>query len=162
MKANEESFFDSRAAILASIPHRPPFLFIDSILEWNDEGIVCNYCFKEDEYFFKGHYPNSPIVPGVILCESAMQAGAIFASKLLQGEDVKTKVPVVGRMNDVKFRNLVRPGQVVEHHISFKEKVASALIFKARVLCEGKTAASFEFIVSMVDRPDEDAVEDAQ
>ena len=153
--ANDESFFDSRAAILASIPHRSPFLFIDDIVKWTDEGIVCTYRFKPDEYFFKGHYPNSPIVPGVILCESAMQAGAIFASKLLDAETAEGKVPVVGRMNEIKFKNIVRPNQVVEHTVTLKERIASALIFKAKTTCEGKLAVSFEFIVKFVEQSEE-------
>ena len=77
-KPGEESFFDSRAAILASIPHRAPFLFVDQIVEITEQGIKCAYRFKEDEYFFQGHYPSNPIVPGVILCEAAMQAGAVY------------------------------------------------------------------------------------
>ncbi len=148
----EESYFDSRAAILASIPHRPPFLFIDSIQSWTDDEIVCAYTFKGDEFFFKGHYPNSPIVPGVILCEAAMQAGAIFTSKLLDSETAQGKVPVVGRMNEVKFRNIVRPGQLVELKVTFKERMASAYIFRAKVSCESKTAVTFEFIVTMTEQ----------
>ncbi len=152
VKNQEESYFDSRAAILASIPHRPPFLFIDSIQSWTDEEIVCEYVFKKDEYFFKGHYPNSPIVPGVILCEAAMQAGAIFTSKILDSETAQGKVPVVGRMNDVKFRSIVRPGQRVELRVTFKERMATAYIFKAKVSCESKTAVTFDFIVTMTER----------
>ena len=76
----------TRQTILDSLPHRPPFLFVDEIRDWTEEKIVTAYRFKEDEFFFKGHYPERPIVPGVILCESAMQAGAIFLSRLFQSE----------------------------------------------------------------------------
>ncbi len=156
--ANDESFFDSRAAILASIPHRPPFLFSDQIVKWEDDGIVCSYRFKPDEYFFEGHYPGMPIVPGVILCEAAMQAGAIYTARVLSGEDAekKTKIPVVGRMNDVKFKKLVRPGQLVEERVVFKESIAGAYIFKAKILCEGELAVSFEFIVTLIDKIEEE------
>ncbi|MBQ9812551.1 MAG: beta-hydroxyacyl-ACP dehydratase [Thermoguttaceae bacterium] len=157
--AKDESFFDSRTAILASIPHRPPFLFVDQITEWLDDGILCAYRFKKDEYFFEGHYPGMPIVPGVILCESAMQAGAIYTARILSGVDdkKKTKIPVVGRMNDVKFKNLVRPGQKIEQLVTLKEEMAGAYIFKAKITCEGKLAVSFEFIVTLIDKfEDED------
>lgn len=151
--ANDESYFDSRAAILASIPHRPPFLFVDQIVKWLDDGVLCSYRFKEDEYFFKGHYPGMPIVPGVILCEAAMQAGAIYTARVLTGEGSdKEKMPVVGRMNDVKFKTLVRPGQIVEQQVTLKEKMAGAYIFKAKLTCEGKLAVSFEFIVTLIDK----------
>ena len=151
-----ESFFDSRAAILSAIPHRPPFLFVDRIKSWTDEEIVCSYRFKPTESFFAGHYPNSPIVPGVILCESAMQAGAIFLTRRFSDEDRSAgKVPVVGRMTDVKFRNLVRPDEKIEQRVTLKEKIAGVFILKAKVTCQGKTVLAFDFAVTMIDRPEE-------
>ena len=151
---NSESFFESRAAILAAIPHRPPFLFVDAIQTWTEEEIVCSYTFKEDEYFFEGHYPGSPIVPGVILCESAMQAGAVFMTRLFSDEDRRSgKVPVVGRINDVKFKQIVLPGDTIEQHITLKEKVMNVYMLRAKVTCKGKTAVMFEFAVTMTERP---------
>lgn len=149
----EEANSDPRAAILAAIPHRPPFLFVDEIESWTDSEIVCKYRFKEDEYFFQGHYPNSPIVPGVLLCESAMQAGAVFMTRLLSEDEAGGKVPVVGRMNDVKFKRLVRPGETIEQRVSLKEKMMNVYILRAKVTCERQTAVMFEFAVTMTDRP---------
>ncbi|MBR4976532.1 MAG: hypothetical protein IKY61_05710, partial [Thermoguttaceae bacterium] len=57
--------------------------------------------------------------------------------------------PVVGRINDVKFKRIVRPGETVELRVSFKEKMAAAYFLKAKVYCEGKLAVSFEFAVTM-------------
>ncbi|MBR4834553.1 MAG: beta-hydroxyacyl-ACP dehydratase [Thermoguttaceae bacterium] len=161
----EKTTFDgSKEAILAAIPHRPPFLFVDEIREWSDEEIVCAYRFKEDEFFFAGHYPGAPIVPGVVLCEAAMQAGAIFTSRLIAKQEAENAEnggdgqtgepggelkPVVGRINDVKFKRIVRPGETVELRVSFKEKMAAAYFLRAKVYCEGKLAVSFEFAVTM-------------
>lgn len=155
----EKTTFDgSKEAILAAIPHRPPFLFVDEIREWSDDEIVCAYRFKEDEFFFAGHYPGAPIVPGVVLCEAAMQAGAILTSRLIaaqkpengeNGEDSVELKPVVGRVNDVKFKRIVRPGETVELRVSFKERMAAAYFLRAKVYCEGKLAVSFEFAVTM-------------
>ena len=156
---NNESSADSRAVILAAIPHRAPFLFVDEILTWTDEEIVCAYRFKEDEFFFAGHYPNSPIVPGVVLCESAMQAGAVYMTRFFSEADGESgKVPVVGRMNDVKFRQLVRPGDRVEQRVSLKEKIAGVYMLRAKVTCEGKTVVTFDFAVTTTDQPSKDAV----
>lgn len=151
---NSESFFDSRAAILAAIPHRPPFLFVDAILSWTDEAIECSYRFKENEYFFDGHYPGSPIVPGVILCESAMQAGAIYMTRLFSEEEngSSDKMPVVGRMNDVKFKQIVRPGDTIVQRVSLKEKVMNVYMLRAKVTCNGKPVVTFDFAVTMVER----------
>ncbi|MGI6400660.1 MAG: 3-hydroxyacyl-ACP dehydratase FabZ family protein [Thermoguttaceae bacterium] len=152
--AKDESFFDSRAAVLASIPHRPPFLFIDDIVKWLDNGVVCVYRFKKDEYFFEGHYPDMPIVPGVILCEAAMQAGAVYTARIINDDnkDKQGKFPVVGRMNNIKFKNVVKPGQLIEMTVVMKEKIAGAYIFKAKTTCEEKPVVSFEFIVTLIDK----------
>src|SRR5438874_10764042 len=98
--------------IHTAIPHRAPFLLVDEIVEQTDARILCRKTFTGDEFFFAGHYPGFPLVPGVLLCEAAMQAGAILLSRHLSAE---TKgVPVATRMNDVKFKQMVRPGDTIE------------------------------------------------
>ncbi len=149
----KESFFDSRAAILAAIPHREPFLFVDEIRTWTDNEIVCAYRFKGDEFFFAGHYPETPIVPGVVLCESALQAGAILMTRVVGDEEQTSgKAPVVGRMNDVKFKRIVRPGEQIEQRVSLQEKMGGVYLMNAKVMCEGKLAVSFNFAVTKTDR----------
>ena len=63
--------------ITAAIPHRPPMLLVDEVVELTEQRIVARKTFRAGEYFFQGHYPGKPIVPGVILCECGMQAGAM-------------------------------------------------------------------------------------
>ena len=97
--------------IHAAIPHRAPMLLVDEIVNQDEKSIVCKKSFSADEHFFQGHYPGQPIVPGVILCECAVQAGAVMLSELMAGEE---GVPVLTRMGDVKFKNMVSPGDVIE------------------------------------------------
>src|SRR5690349_19208054 len=83
------------AAILAAIPHRPPMLLLDEVVSQTDKQVVCRRTFQPGEFFFQGHYPDYPLVPGVILCEAAMQAGAVLLSAFAKGSD---RVPVAGRL----------------------------------------------------------------
>ena len=140
--------------ILNAIPHRPPFLFVDTIVERKEDGIVCRKTFEPDEYFFAGHYPDFPLVPGVILCEAAMQAGAVFLSERIQKEETEQsgetkKFPVATRINDVKFKKMVRPGDTVEITVTLKEKLSNAYFLSANVTVDGKTAARLEFAVTI-------------
>ena len=141
----------SREQILAAIPHRPPMLLLDEVSEWEAERIVCQKTFHPEEFFFQGHYPNFPLVPGVILCEAAMQAGAVLLSKHAQGEGV----PVVGRLNDVKFKRMIRPGETVQIEAMLEERMADAFFLSAKVTCEGKLAASLSFVVTLAKQADQ-------
>jgi 3-hydroxyacyl-[acyl-carrier-protein] dehydratase len=129
--------------ILDAIPHRDPFLLVDEIVEWSESRIVCTKKFSGEEEFFAGHYPHYPLVPGVLLCEAAMQCGAILLSRHLAGTD--GKVPVATRMNDVRFKRMVRPGETVRMEIDLSEQLASAFFLKAKVTVAGKVAVRFEF-----------------
>ena len=66
--------------ILDAIPHRKPMLLVDEIVSRTENEIVCRKTFHEDEFFVQGHFPDQPIVPGVIQCECCLQAGAILLS----------------------------------------------------------------------------------
>ena len=74
----------TREMIEQAIPHRPPMLLIDEVLERSEDRIICGKTFQADEFFFQGHYPGKPITPGVILCESAMQAGAVLLAQHME------------------------------------------------------------------------------
>lgn len=128
-----------------SIPHRAPMLLVDEIVSRGESSIVCRKTFRSNEYFFQGHYPGNPIVPGVILCESAVQAGAILLAD--RTSDVEG-VPVLTRMNDVKFKNMICPGDTIEHHVKIDDIVSSAFYMTAQVKCNGKTAARLSFTCS--------------
>ena len=102
-------------AVLDTIPHRPPFLFLDRIDEVRADGATCTRTFRADEPFYSGHYPGNPITPGVLLCESVFQAGAVFLTKKLQSEGGAPdgKTPVLCRIEEAKFKGMVKPGDTV-------------------------------------------------
>ena len=138
----------SRQQILDAIPHRPPMLLVDEVVEWESEHIVCKKMFHADEFYFQGHYPDYPLVPGVILCEAAMQAGAVLLSKHVTGNGV----PVAGRLNDVKFKRMIRPGDTVLLDVTLDERMGDAFFLSAKVTCDGKLSVSLTFAVTLAKR----------
>jgi 3-hydroxyacyl-[acyl-carrier-protein] dehydratase len=136
----------STSEIESAIPHRLPMLLVDEIVQRTETRIVCRKTFREDEFFFQGHYPDFPLVPGVILCEAAMQSGAILLSQFIAEAG---GVPVATRMNEVKFKNMVRPGETIEMSVELTERLANAFFLKAKVTKLGKLAVSFEFACAL-------------
>ena len=97
------------------LPHREPFLFVDEIVEASKEKIIAKHVFTEREFFFKGHFPEYPVVPGVILVETMAQSGGAGLRKLgILGEDGLFFLATVDK---VKFRRQVRPGDEVRSEI---------------------------------------------
>lgn len=134
--------------IQAAIPHRPPMLLVDEIVEQTETSIVCKKTFRPDEYFFQGHYPGYPLAPGVILCEATVQSGAILLADLVSTGD---GVPVLTRMNDVKFKKTVHPGDTIEMHVKLDDVVSNAYFMTGQVKCDGKTAARLSFVCSVAE-----------
>ncbi len=133
-----------------AIPHRGPMLLLDEIVDCDGDRLICRKTFHEDEFFFQGHYPEFPLVPGVILCECAMQAGGVLLAKRL-GDDV-SGVPVATRMDQVRFRRMVRPGETIEIEVNLRDQVSQAYYLDARVRCGGKVAARLEFACTLSER----------
>jgi 3-hydroxyacyl-[acyl-carrier-protein] dehydratase len=133
--------------IKSAIPHREPFLLVDEIVEQSDNRIVCRKRFTGDEFWYRGHYPEFPLTPGVLLCEAAMQAGAVLLAKHINAEH--DGVPVATRMNNVKFKAMVRPGDTVELEVDLVERMGDAFFLNGKVTVGGKTAVTFDFACKM-------------
>ena len=133
--------------IKAAIPHREPFLLLDEIVEQSEERIVCRKTFAGDEFWYAGHYPKFPLTPGVLLCEAAMQAGAVLLAKVVA--DNPDLIPVVSRMNHVKFRTMVQPGDTVTLEVELTEQMAGAYFLDATVTVGNRTAVTFDFACKM-------------
>ena len=110
------------------IPHREPFLFVDSceIIKIGEEGKSYKY-FSSDEYFFKGHFPNNPIVPGVIIVEAMAQTAGIVVSHKLK--EFKEKSVLFMSVNKAKFRKPVLPKYNVEFNVKFVNRVKDVYKF---------------------------------
>ncbi|TWT49665.1 3-hydroxyacyl-[acyl-carrier-protein] dehydratase FabZ [Rubripirellula amarantea] len=123
-------------------------LLVDEIVSETDSSIVCRKSFSADEFFFHGHFPDSPIVPGVIQCECCLQAGAVLLSKASESAS-STALPVATRMDSVKFKKMVRPGDTAEIEVTLNEQVSNAYYLTGKLKVAGKLAARLDFTVTM-------------
>ena len=133
------------------IPHRPPFLWLDRILSISESGIVAEKIIPEDLELFKGHYPDYPLMPGVLLCEAVFQAGALLIGESLRSDedgingDMLKGMPVLTRILGAKFKREVHPGETIEVQASLKERIGPAWFLKGSVRVHGKVAVQVEF-----------------
>jgi 3-hydroxyacyl-[acyl-carrier-protein] dehydratase len=130
------------------IPHRPPFLFVDAIVSESAEGLVATRTFRADEDFYKGHYPNAPITPGVLLCEAVFQTGALFLARQATEQGTRAGVPLMAKISDVRFRNPVYPGETITISVKKKESLGGFTMMSGSVTSGAKRVLSVEFTVA--------------
>jgi 3-hydroxyacyl-[acyl-carrier-protein] dehydratase len=125
------------------LPHRDPFLFVDRIVSADETGALGEYTFTlEKNDFFKGHFPDFPVVPGVVLVEAMAQVSgaAIVARNILGGKD-KEATFLLAAVDEVRFRRPVRPGDKLVTVVT-NIKVGSKLgAFSLKGYVEGELAA---------------------
>jgi 3-hydroxyacyl-[acyl-carrier-protein] dehydratase len=133
------------------IPHRAPFLWLDRVLDLDigNGTIRAEKTLPADLDIFQGHYPDYPIMPGVLLCEAVFQAGALLISEMLQGEKEITGVPVLTRILSAKFKREIRPGDTIEIQAILKEQLGPAWFLKGSVRLNGKIAVQVEFACAL-------------
>ncbi len=135
--------------ILNAIPHRSPFLFVDRIVESGGTKIKTMKEIKPDEPVFQGHYPGQPIMPGALICESIFQTGAILLSKMMGG--MAGGIPVLTRINNAKFKSIVKPGSTLDIEAELVERVSNAYYMKGKASVGGKTCVTVEFTVTLAE-----------
>lgn len=134
--------------ILKHLPHRPPFLWLDRVVDITATSIRAEKVLDADLDIFRGHYPGYPLMPGVLLCEAVFQAGALLIGQCLQageGAAQQSGVPVLTRILGAKFKREVRPGDTLEIAAQLVERMGPAWIMKGSVRVGGKLAVQVEF-----------------
>ena len=138
--------------ITSLIPHRPPFLWVDKILEESKDFIVAEKKIPENLDIFNGHYPGNPLMPGVLLCEAIFQTGALLISSVLEksGDMGTDKIPVLTKIIGARFKRPVLPGETVRMSVKLTETIASVCFFKGTAYVNGKMAVKTEFSCALV------------
>ncbi|AEB74735.1 3-hydroxyacyl-ACP dehydratase FabZ [Clostridium botulinum] len=129
------------------IPHRYPFLLVDRVEELEPGKRAVGYKnVTMNEYFFQGHFPEEPVMPGVLQIEALAQLGAIA---LLSMEEFKGKIAYFGGINKAKFRHKVVPGDVLKLEVEIIKMKGPAGIGKAIATVDGKKAAEAEILFAV-------------
>ncbi len=128
------------------LPHREPMLLIDEVVI-DDAGIAhARYRIREDEFFCRGHFPGNPIVPGVIQCEMMAQSCAILVL-----EDLKGKTTLYTGMENIRFKNLIRPGDLCEITARLDDVRGNIYFCSAVVKVDGRICCKGSLSFALVD-----------
>ena len=120
------------------LPHRKPFLFVDDIREATEEKIDGVRRFSEDDFFFPGHFPGYPVVPGVILIETMAQVGGAGVAKL---GILENKIFFLATVEKAKFRKQVKPGDQVRIEVT-NRRLSSRMLMQAGKAYVGEELAA--------------------
>lgn len=130
----------NREELMTILPHRENMLLLDDAVEENGDA-VGHYHVRGDEFFLRGHFPENPIVPGVILCEILAQSACV----LMRDRMAEGQLPVYTGLNNVKFRSPVKPGDTVETRCRVKRAKHPFYFAEGTVTVDGRLCVSAEF-----------------
>lgn len=140
----------TKAEIKKILPQKEPFLFVDGVLELElGKRILAFRAFRKDEFFFEGHFPSNPIVPGVLLVEALAQTAGILAYKTT-GTTCKDKGAVLLKVENFSFRKPVRPEQNVLLAVNVKHVRGDAWKCEGTARVEDKVCASGIIIATFI------------
>ena len=131
------------------IPQRDPFLMIDEVESLEPgKSAVCYKNVDENEYYFKGHFPGNPIMPGVLIAESLAQTGAVA---ILSVEENKGKNALFAGIDKMKFKKVVKPGDRLKLEVSIIKQKGPIGVGEAIASVEGQLVAKCELTFALVD-----------
>ena len=141
--------YNDTEKIKTLLPHREPFLYVDALSTIEKEKIVGTRTYRKDDYFFQGHFPEYPVVPGVILVESMAQCGGAGVKALLGAQDA---LFFLASIDKVKFRKQVRPNDTVRFEITNLRTTARMIKQSGVAFVGDAVAAEAEWLCVMADK----------
>lgn len=138
----------AKRAVEAAIPHRDPFLFVDAVVEREATALATRWHVPADGAWFRGHYPGEPVLPGVLISEHCFQSAAILVSELRGGLASADGIPVLARIENARFKRIVRPGETLLTRVELRETLGPAYYLSAHVRCADATVLRMRFVLT--------------
>ncbi|MCX6373108.1 MAG: 3-hydroxyacyl-ACP dehydratase FabZ [Actinobacteria bacterium] len=135
--------------VLALLPHRPPFLLVDEVLE-GEEGVRCVAIrtLTDDDFWFAGHFPGNPVMPGVLIVEALAQTATIAAAS---GGDISGKIGLFAGIDKVRFKRVVKPGDTLRLEAEIVAVHGPVGRAKVKATVDGQLACRGELMFAIVD-----------
>ncbi|BDC52812.1 3-hydroxyacyl-[acyl-carrier-protein] dehydratase FabZ [Bryobacterales bacterium F-183] len=143
-------------AIRDILPHRYPFLLVDKIVEMSEEHIVGIKNVTVNEPFFIGHFPDFPVMPGVLIVESMAQVAGTLVLKSIP--DRHNKLVLLASVDEAKFRKPVRPGDQLRIEMRMEKRKATVVKMRGEATVDGVVVAEATLMCKLADRPEAAAV----
>lgn len=135
----------NKQEIMEILPHRDNMLLVDEAEIIDENTSKGKYTITGDEFFLKGHFPGNPVVPGVILCEMMGQSSCVLLS-----DKTKNCTPYFTKMNNVKFKNVVKPGDTLESVCTLTKNRGAFYFIDAKGYVDGKLCVSAELSFALI------------
>lgn len=146
-----------RAAIEAVLPHRAPFLFVDRVVDRNVDvdarSIVTEWDVPADGWWFAGHFPGHPVLPGVLISEFAFQSAAILMADRSPAVVGPAAVPVLVGVERARYRRMVGPGVTLRAEVTLDDELSGKHDLTARITEDDETVARLSFSVALAPAP---------
>ena len=136
--------------IRAILPHRYPFLLVDRIVEMDAERVVGIKNVTHNEPFFQGHFPDFPVMPGVLIVEAMAQAAGVLV--LASIPDRASKLVLLVAIESARFRRPVVPGDTLRMEMAVVKRKASVAKFAGRATMDGQVVAEVEVMCKLADK----------
>lgn len=132
--------------ILSRLPHRYPFLLVDKVLEIDEGRIKALKNVTFNEYFFQGHFPNNPVMPGVLIVEALAQAGGLIPLNMIEEKSMRDYLVYFMAMDNVKFRKPVVPGDNLILDVELLKRKRNIWRMKGVASVDDKTVCEAELM----------------
>ena len=143
---DEPAMIMNQEDIKRIIPHRDPMLLLDRVMEMQGDRIVCEKHLTGEEDFFRGHFPEYPVMPGVLIVEAMAQAAAVH---VLSRPEYAGRIGFFGGIDKVRFKRQVRPGDTIRMEVVIKRMRGTIGFAEGKTTVNGQLACSAEMILAI-------------